>query len=172
METEQSFRMGREKQALPWVFRGSAPLRPPRQTHPASIEVMPDDQRERLVRLASQEARSRSSAQDCRRETVALKYRRFQSQQTEACRKEKDRAERAHALQAFQPARSKEDLDALMQQPGAARILKNHLKALMHQEKEELSGYKLRDAGGASKTAYYNVYMACENSLGESDAHG
>jgi hypothetical protein len=61
---------------------------------------------------AVKEARSLTSTTDNRREMASLKYNHFVCQQAEARKKEEARRERNQALQAMQPARTREEVDA------------------------------------------------------------
>jgi hypothetical protein len=104
-----------------------------------SLEDMPHDLMEKLLQFATQEARSMGCTNEHCREMAALKDEHFQAQQAEGRRKEEDRSARTNALQAMQPAQSKEEVDAIMQQTGAAQILNKHLKSLLAQEDKKLS---------------------------------
>jgi hypothetical protein len=131
---------------------------------------MPPDERAKFLQYALKEARSLTTTTDNRREMANLKYSHFQCQQEEARKKEEARRERTQALQAMQPARTKEEVDALMEQRGAAQILRTHLKALMAHEDTKLAGIRLKDAGGGSKGAFYQLYMECLARMDASDA--
>jgi hypothetical protein len=136
----------------------------------ADVAAMPADVRAKVLQSALKETRSLTSTTDNRRELTSLKYNYFVCQQADARKKEESRRERTQFLQAMQPARTREEVDAPMGQTGAAQDLRMHLKALMAHEETKLAGIRLKDAGGGSKAAYYRLYMGCLNRMEASNA--
>jgi hypothetical protein len=136
----------------------------------STLATMSQDKQEKVLQFGLDSSRCMTSTKDHRAGMATARFEHFQDQQNKSRQKEERRTGRTQAILAMQPARTKEELNALVHQKGASQLIKKHLQALLAQEQSRLAGCRLKDAGGASARAYYGLYLDCLARLEESDA--